>query len=366
MVLRKSNKMPSADFTLLNRHCTNPFRANTMILEDFRALLMLDWLQNDLLLEIGNCEPASSDASFRRYFRVETPEQTFIVMDAPPDKENLAAFIQVAALLKHAQIRVPAIYQQNLTEGFLLLEDFGHHCFLDLLNDENVDGLYQQAMDSLFLLQSHTPPENCGLPVYDQTFLERELAIFAEWFLQQLLGIDISVAVWQKTCDKLINSALQQPQVLMHRDYHSRNLMVAGGALPGVIDFQDAVIGPVTYDLVSLLRDCYICWPEPRVQAWRHSYHQRLLAANIVDVDMKIFAHWFDLMGLQRHLKAIGIFSRLHLRDGKSTYLMDIPRTLSYVSHITASYVELAEFNDLLNSEILPAVSQHLLVGDVP
>jgi aminoglycoside/choline kinase family phosphotransferase len=327
-----------------------------MMPEDLRTILMFDWLENDLLLNVTHCEPASSDASFRRYFRVLTSKQQFIVMDAPPTKENIEPFIRITKLLAQSQINVPSIFQQNLTNGFLLLEDFGSQCFLDRLDASTADDLYQSAFDSLFKLQTRTSIQNAGLPSYDEPLLHRELAIFEEWFLGQLLDIQIPATVWETVRAILIASALEQPSTCVHRDYHSRNLMVLDSDSPGVIDFQDAVIGPITYDLVSLLRDCYIAWPEPRVERWRQGYFERLQQAGLINCSPAQFKRWFDLMGLQRHLKAIGIFSRLHLRDSKSVYLDDIPRTLNYVTTVCAAYPELAEFNDFLHDHVLPAL----------
>ena len=331
-----------------------------MILDDFRKIALLDWLENDLLLTVQRCEPASSDASFRRYFRVTLPDQPLIVMDAPPDKENVAAFVKVAELLRKSEIRVPYIHHQNLTEGFLLLEDFGPHAYLDKLTAANADELYGFALDSLLKQQMNTAVENCDLPHYDDVLLRRELGIFEEWFLGQMLDIALPVWIWANVCNVLVESALAQPLVCVHRDYHSRNLMVLNDNLPGVIDFQDAVIGPITYDLVSLLRDCYIAWPIDRVQGWLEGYWQQLTSAGLVACTLTEFARWFDLMGLQRHLKAIGIFSRLNIRDSKSGYLKDIPRTLAYVMAQTQKYPELAEFNDFLLKQVLPAYQGRL------
>jgi aminoglycoside/choline kinase family phosphotransferase len=318
---------------------------------------MLDWLENDLLLSITECEPASSDASFRRYFRVLTSGGQFIVMDAPPSKENIEPFIRIAKLLTQSQVNVPTIFQQNLADGFLLLEDFGRQCFLDQLTADTANDLYQSAFDSLFRLQTRTPLQNLALPRYDEAFLNRELTIFDEWFLGRLLDVVIPVPVWTTACALLTASALEQPVTCVHRDYHSRNLMVLDSDSPGVIDFQDAVIGPITYDLVSLLRDCYIAWPEHQVQQWCLDYYQRLQQAGLLACSPAQFKRWFDLMGLQRHLKAIGIFSRLHLRDGKSNYLGDIPRTLNYVITVCAAYPELAEFNEFLRELALPVLN---------
>lgn len=323
-----------------------------MMPEDLRALSMLDWLENDLLLAIQACEPASSDASFRRYFRIKAPNGQFIVMDAPPPQENVEPFVRIADLLTRSQVNVPTIFQQNLNEGFLLLEDFGSQCFLDQLNENTAADLYQTAFDSLFKLQTNTP--RSGLPAYDEPLLRRELAIFDDWFLAQSLDIAMPEPLRNTVHDILIASALEQPATCVHRDFHSRNLMVLDADSPGVIDFQDAVIGPVTYDLVSLLRDCYIAWPEQRVEQWMAQYYQRLRQAGLVDCDLNRFKRWFDLMGMQRHLKAIGIFSRLHIRDNKSGYLKDIPRTLNYVVDVCATYPELADFGRFLHEQVLP------------
>lgn len=329
-----------------------------MMLEDIRILTMLDWLKHDLLFMVTSCVPASSDASFRRYFRVTTPEGQFVVMDAPPEKENISSFIKVANLLKASEVHVPTIFEQNLTDGFLLLEDFGNQCFLDQLNDTNADELYQYAFDSLFKLQTNTKLTGCDLPRYDEPLLNRELAIFDDWFLRQFLDIEIPDNVRESLHEVLVLSALEQPSICVHRDFHSRNLMVLDYDSPGVIDFQDAVIGPITYDLVSLLRDCYIAWSDDRVEQWLIRYYHRIMQNKLIDCSFAQFKRWFDLMGMQRHLKAIGIFSRLKLRDGKSGYLKDIPRTLNYVMNQAQVYPELAEFNEFLQTRVLPLTSQ--------
>ncbi len=333
-----------------------------MIPNDLRILSMLDWLENDLLLIINTCQPASSDASFRRYFRVTVVEGHYIVMDAPPEKENIASFIKVAGILAQSQVNVPTIFEQNLNDGFLLLEDFGSQCYLDVLNVDNATHLYQCAFDALFKLQLLTDINGCGLPSYDVPLLQRELTLFNEWFLTQLLDVQIPATLWEAVCEKLIISALEQPKVCVHRDYHSRNLMVLTEDSPGVIDFQDAVVGPITYDLVSLLKDCYIAWPETQVEEWMTVYYERLVQAGLIACPYAQFKRWFDLMGMQRHLKAIGIFSRLHLRDDKSTYLQDIPRTFNYVMTVCSSYPELEEFGEFLQHQIKPLLDDTLFI----
>lgn len=323
-----------------------------MILEDFRTIAMLDWLKNDLLLTVDRCEPASSDASFRRYFRITLPGEQFVVMDAPPDKENLPAFIKVDELLARSGVRVPGIRFKNEVDGFLVLEDFGTQSYLDRLTTDNAGDLYGAALNSLLTLQLNVDTEQSGLPRYDEALLRRELGIFDEWFVGRTLEKNLPETVWNDICNLLVESALAQPTVCVHRDYHSRNLMLLVNGEPGIIDFQDAVIGPVTYDLVSLLRDCYIAWPQERIDGWLAGHWERLRTHGIVDRELEVFTRWFDLMGLQRHLKAIGIFSRLNLRDGKAGYLKDIPRTLGYVLAQTEKYPEFSDFHRFLQEEV--------------
>lgn len=320
--------------------------------DDLRVPLLLNWLKSDLSLIINEFSPASSDASFRRYFRIHTPGHTYVVMDAPPDKENIKPFMQVAGLLHSAGVKVPAIYNHDLEQGFLLLEDFGSTCFLDILNNSNADSLYLNACNSLYQLQ--TQGISADLPRYDHAFLARELAIFEDWFLEQYLGLVIPEQVKTSLHETVINSALEQPVCFVHRDFHSRNLMLIDPKTVGVIDFQDAVLGPVTYDLVSLFRDCYIKWPQPVIEQWLNIYFERLRLAGFISCSRQQFIRWFDLMGLQRHLKAIGIFSRLKLRDQKSDYIKDIPRTLDYVLTISAQYPELETLAEFLHRCVLP------------
>lgn len=315
---------------------------------------MLDWLKNDLSLTIASCEPASSDASFRRYFRVKTEYGPFIVMDAPPEKESSELFVSVAALLAGSQVNVPVIFQKNLNDGFLLLEDFGSMRLLDRLTPQSANALYSCAFDELLKLQTNVSLDACNLPHYDASLLKREMNLFEEWFLNQWLGIQVPESLWETVRTLMIDSAMEQPVVCVHRDYHSRNLMALSDSTIGVIDFQDAVIGPITYDLVSLLRDCYIDWPDRQVNYWRNDYYQRLLRAKIIDCSLACFKRWFDFMGMQRHLKAMGIFSRLHIRDGKSGYLNDIPRTMNYLVSTCKAYPELTDFGNFLQAQAMP------------
>lgn len=331
-----------------------------MTTSDTRAKLIVDWLENDLGLKILSFQPASSDASFRRYFRVRHPRGQDIVMDAPPELEDTAPFIKVAQLFNRAQVKVPRVYRQNSQQGFLLMTDFGGQCLLEHLNSETADPLYQGALDELFKLQRNICTKTADLPHYDAALLQRELELFYDWFLQKLLHKTLPDTIKQPLSEFLIHSALEQPQVCVHRDYHSRNLMYQENATPGVIDFQDAVIGAITYDLVSLLRDCYISWTQPQLDKWIGDYFHRLREAKLLDCSLATFTRWFDLMGLQRHLKAIGIFARLHLRDNKSGYLADIPRTMTYVEQVCEKYPELTDFYRYLKQEVLPIYQSQL------
>jgi aminoglycoside/choline kinase family phosphotransferase len=299
--------------------------------------------------------PASNDASFRRYFRIHTDGGTRIVMDAPPPQEDCRPFVHVANLLHVAGMHAPDVIASDLEEGFLLLSDLGNTTYLDVLNEDNVDRLYGDATGALAQLQACIDPASAGLPDYDAELLGFELSLFKDWYLQRHLGMTLDggqESTLAATNKLLVDNALAQTQVCVHRDYHSRNLMFTEQHNPGVLDFQDAVIGPVTYDLVSLLRDCYIAWPRERVEEWVQNYYQIAVDSGIVNEDnvseMQFQRH-FDLMGVQRHLKAIGIFARLLHRDGKGGYINDIPRTLGYVKDVAGRYPELGEFAAFLN-----------------
>jgi len=311
-----------------------------------------------------NIAPASADASFRRYFRINTPVSmindygdSLIVMDAPPDKENSEPFISISRLLADVGVNVPRVIEADLSQGFLLLTDLGSQPYLDALTDQTVSALYADALDALLKMQRDVSVEECNLPDYDLALLKREMGLFREWYLRRHCNLLLTVRQ-QEQLDSvfqlLAEQALVQPRVFVHRDYHSRNLMVTAENNPGILDFQDAVVGPVTYDLVSLLRDCYIEWPREQVEQWALAYLHRAADAGIfkltADHSDDVLLRWFDWMGVQRHLKASGIFARLCLRDGKAGYLDDIPRTLSYVSEVCAHYEELAPLYALLES----------------
>lgn len=308
------------------------------------------WL-NDSGITYQDISPASADASFRRYFRITDEKNTCIVMDAPPKKEDSKPFVYVAKLLLGFGLNVPKILRQDLEQGFLLLSDLGSTVFLSELNNNTVDEMYNSAMHSILLMQKNKNPE---LPAYDETLLRTELNLFPDWYLAKQLNIMISSEqkeVLENTFAILVENALTQPQVCVHRDYHSRNLMVNKNnpQAPGVIDFQDAVIGAVTYDLVSLLKDCYISWPRKKIEAWVRYFHAEAESLGIIKaVSFAEFLRWFDLMGLQRHLKVAGIFSRLKHRDGKTGYLKDIPRTMDYVFDVLQRYPEFEPLQKIL------------------
>jgi len=316
------------------------------------------WLENELTFSEYTLKPASSDASFRRYFRVTHEGESWIVMDAPPQKEDSRPFIAVAKLLLEAGLNVPEVIDADLEQGYLLLSDLGSRPYLQELGEATVERLYGDALGALASIQT-TRPEPGSLPPYDRRLLLAEQELFREWLVGRHLGIALTAeqsALCDRVFDRLAGNALAQPQVTVHRDYHSRNLMVTGRNNPGILDFQDAVTGAVTYDLVSLLRDCYIAWPRARVEEWALGYQELALQSGILREehdDPAQFLRWFDLMGMQRHLKAAGIFARLNHRDGKPGYLADIPRTLGYVTEVASRHDDLAEFGEFVQREVL-------------
>ncbi len=294
---------------------------------------------------------ASSDASFRRYFRWEGGDKTFIVMDAPPPQENCKPFVDIAHLLGSSGINVPKIHAEDLTQGFLLLSDLGRQTYLDVIDADNADALFADAIEALLTYQQL--PMDAPLPSYDVALLRRELELFPEWYVKRHLGIEMDsaqLASWQHVSDLLIESALAQPKVLVHRDYMPRNLMISEPN-PGVLDFQDAVYGPVTYDITCLFKDAFLSWPEERVAGWLNIYWNKARALGIaVHEDFAAFSRASDLMGVQRHLKVIGIFARICHRDGKPRYLGDVPRFFSYIEAVVSRRPELAELGQLLTS----------------
>ncbi len=317
------------------------------------------WLASEFALGDFDLQPASGDASFRRYFRITLSDgSTRIAMDAPPEKEDCRPFLRMARSLEALGIQVPHIYGEDLEQGYLLLSDLGQTLYLDVLDENSAERLYTDALSALAVIQARGPREE--LPPYDRELLLGEMELFREWLLGRQLDLSLDPSE-QKMLDQtffsLADTALEQPRVCVHRDYHSRNLMVTESNNPGVLDFQDAVVGPVTYDLVSLLRDCYIRWPKEQVEAWAMRYFQLAQQQGVLHKEHEAqFLRWFDLMGAQRHLKAAGIFARLNQRDGKPGYLQDIPRTLGYIVEVAPAYPELAALGALIEQRVLPAL----------
>jgi N-acetylmuramate 1-kinase len=327
--------------------------------KDARLALVHKWLTDDLGLRPEKVEPASSDASFRRYFRAFRNGETFVIMDAPPGKEDVRPYLKVTRLLESLGVHVPHVHEVDEANGLLLLEDLGVTQYLQRLNEgDDPDRLYGDAMFALAEIQTRGAQAARELAPYDREALARELALMPEWFCRRHLELTLTEGENQiiaAAFEFLIIEALQQPAVFVHRDYHSRNLMVLDERNPGVIDFQDALCGPIGYDLVSLLKDCYIGWPRERVEQWVTGYRNLLRSRGAPGGrDAQEFLRWFDLIGLQRHIKVLGIFARLWYRDGKSGYLRDLPLTLEYVRDTCGRYPELAELAGVLERRMVP------------
>jgi len=322
-----------------------------------RRAACLDFAQRHLAGRQLTIEVASADASFRRYWRVREADASWIVMDAPPVQEDVQPWLDIGARLRRVGLHTPQVHAADADRGFVLMEDLGTRTYLPELNDASVDRLYGDALDALLRMQRDA--DAGGLPVFDATRTIPEMDLLGPWFFERHLGLTPSCI--EQAFRRIAASADEQPRCFMHRDYHSRNLLLTQGAPtapaaalanPGIIDFQGAMLGPVAYDLASLLRDCYIAWPIERVDAWVESYRQRLVAAGIVTVDAAHFRQWFDMIGLQRHIKVLGIFCRLCYRDGKASYLADLPRVLDYVLDVTRRYLGLIDFTDLLERAV--------------
>jgi aminoglycoside/choline kinase family phosphotransferase len=316
-----------------------------------RAEQLRRWLKAMLGEEFG-IAPASDDASFRRYFRVRRSggKPSLIAMDAPPDKESCEPFMRVAGLFSEAGVNVPAIHAHDLSQGFLLLADLGDTTYLSALDERSADELYARALDALVRIQAASRPG--ALPDYDRELLERELRLFPDWYVARQLRWELSAAraaELEAAFSAILANNLAQPRVFVHRDYHSRNLMVCEPC-PGILDFQDAVYGPITYDLVSLLRDAYVSWKEEQVIDWAVRYWEKARAAKLpVATDFADFYRDFEWMGAQRQLKVLGIFARLSLRDGKHGYLKDQPLVMSYLRRTCERYRELTPLSRLLD-----------------
>lgn len=298
----------------------------------------------------------AGDAGFRRYFRTDT-EPHLIAVDSPPERTNPARFVAVADHLRRHGIHTPLVVAADVEHGFMLLEDLGDCQLLSQLDDDSVEGLYAEVLSELLCLQQ-VPAADDLFPSYSRELLLTEMRILPEWLAEKLLGYRLADAdrqLLEDTFTLLLDSAMEQPQVLVHRDYHSRNLMLRDGERPGVVDFQDAVWGPVTYDLASLLRDCYVRWPRERVERWALSYAATAEAVGVMEpVRPETFLRWFDWMGLQRHIKVLGLFPRLYLRDGKTGYLPDLPLVIRYTLEVAGRYPELKPFADWFRAKLLP------------
>ncbi len=319
------------------------------------------WVAQQLQRESTQLTPIASDAGFRRYFRFESPSQ-WLAVDAPPQTEDSRQFVALARYLSKHKVHTPNIEAADEDLGFLLVEDFGDELLHRHLTPNTAPQLYRQAFKSLLNLQN-CPDQPNLIPRYDRTLLRRELALFSEWFVGKLLGYELSPAE-STMLDTLFNAledtALEQPQTLVHRDFHSRNLIIRSDKTLGVIDFQGALWGGCTYDLVSLLRDCYISWPAELVTGLALEYREAAINAKLLDdsVDEARYLRWFDWMGLQRHIKVLGIFARLNLRDGKPNYLKDLPLVIHYTLSMAESYSQLTAFSEWFKTHLMPVIEQ--------
>ena len=323
----------------------------SMIHADSRRAALESWLAARLRGEHFSLTPASVDASFRRYFRATLPDgRSYVVMDAPPDQEDCRPFVHVARLLRAAGVHAPEVHAEDLAQGFLLLGDLGTRTYLQELNADNAARLLGDATDALLRWQLATRPGE--LPLYDEALLRREMNLFPEWYVARHLKLRLSDSQnnsLEQIFRLLVKSALAQPAVYVHRDYMPRNLMLSDPN-PGVLDFQDAVLGPITYDMVSLLRDAFVSWDEERVLDWSARYWEKAKRAGLpVETDFAEFWRAFEWMGLQRHLKVLGIFARINYRDGKPKYLADTPRFIGYARAVSGRYAALAPLAGLLD-----------------
>ena len=336
-----------------------------------RTLSLLKWLQHFFSTAQITLTPLVGDAGFRRYFRFQFAGSSYIAVDCPPKYSNNDAFIQVQQSLSAANVNVPEIIAKDLSQGFLCLSDFGNTLLADKLlvnhdNKQKVARYYTKAIVELEKIMLSQQSSTASLPVYDEKFIATELAIFQEWLLEKHLGIKLSSqesAELNGCFTILIDAIIGQPQVFMHRDFHSRNIMLLENDELGIIDFQDAVKGPVVYDIVSLLRDCYVRWPDEIIAPLSEDYRQRVQQyfshGNFPseNISKEKWQYWFDLTGLQRHIKASGIFARLHHRDQKSAYLADIPLTLTYIQDISAQYDKLSFLHQLVTTRVIPTLN---------
>lgn len=346
----------------MTTHHTTAIHATTKLAPDARKLALTNWITQQTPAEQHPIELISlgSDAGFRRYFRYQTPSR-WLAVDAPPITEDTHQFLAIARLIEQQGVRTPHIAAADADQGFLLVEDMGDKLFFREADAHNAGSLYEQAITSLLQIQ-RVQDDVALVPRYDRPLLRRELEIFSEWFVGKLLGHSLNAAEQLLLDDvfmQLEDNALAQPQTFVHRDYHSRNLLLLDDGSLGVIDFQGALWGGVTYDLVSLLRDCYLRWPAEKVEAWALDYRQQAVGAGIIPaVSDTEFLCWFDWLGLQRHIKVLGIFARLNLRDGKAGYLNDLPLVIRYTLEVAERYPETQAFADWFKYTLLPLAQQ--------
>ncbi|MEO8314327.1 MAG: phosphotransferase [Pseudomonadota bacterium] len=335
--------------------------------DDLRLHNLRSWLNEQGGFDPLSIVPASADASFRRYFRISRSDGTTCIgMDAPPDHEDLGGYLRVSGLLAQCDIHVPHVITADTGLGYAVLEDLGSTHMLTALNaGVAAEGLYRDALATLAHLQLHGEAASHKLPPYDRATLLREMQLLPDWYCRHHLQFEPDAGALQllhDTFELLVAEALAQPEVFVHRDYHSRNLMITAVHSPGVIDFQDALRGPVGYDLASILKDCYVDWPRVQVESWVAGHREHLLAGGsqgkaLAGGSAAQFLRWFDFIGLQRHIKVLGIFARLCWRDGKTGYLADLPRTLRYVQEVAHAYPELARFAVFVDQQLAPGLA---------
>ena len=341
----------------------NPLKLE--IVQQQRQNALYNWVEQQLGAPLISIQAITGDASFRNYYRVKTPHQSYMAVDAPPEYDlGNEAFVYISRAFLAKGLRVPVIYHFNFEKGFLLVSDLGDEVYAKVLTANNVDNLYSQALEALVHIHTCDSIPNYNLPHFNSNFLRQELVFFQQWYLDKHLKLSLARAE-KKLVESTLNTIIQvvesQPQCCVHRDYHSRNLLVVEGQT-GIIDLQDAVWGPITYDAVSLLRDCYVAWPAEQVNQWALQFFDHLQQAQLLKhCSAEQFLRWFDFTGIQRHLKAIFIFARKYWRDNDARYLPDIQRALNYIDALCPQYKELRNFHDWLGQIILPT---HLQVQE--
>ena len=331
-------------------------------MNNLRTRDLLCWLESHFSQENITLTPLTGDAGFRRYFRFYYQNQYYIAVDAPANLSNNQAFVDVQQILQAVEVNVPQVLAVDLAQGFFCLSDFGDDLLAEQLSNENMQQFYRNAIAELSKMLKCEVPMVKRLPDYDEQFIVTELAIFSEWLLERHLAIHLTASeqtALTSCFDILVSAITAQPKVFMHRDYHSRNIMLLADDKLGIIDFQDAVQGPVIYDLVSLLRDCYVRWPNALIMPLIEDYRQQVQSYLPNEhLSKEKWQYWFDLTGLQRHIKASGIFARLHHRDSKSGYLADIPLTLAYIQDVSRQYDKLGFLDELVTNRVIPALNK--------